>query len=360
MTIRLLFYRIFTDTEIAFFDETGDKMGYYNREGKKLDTRNMRYLDSGSFGAVYLSEDKIVKIYHPECIDPFEGKITLEVFDILKEIHHPNFIELLDVYSNLDLLTLFCRKFNLIYHFQIDAYTAKYYLNSVVNPLLENKDYLLDNLRDIMDLMDIFTQEKIRADDLRSGNMILTKENMIIIVITDKGHVEHKAVTIKDVSLEEVKKTVSLINDLIVGTPIDEVSSKLEFEIKPIIGRYVKEHEIIYNTFYQVFQEFSHQNVDVVGRNNMLKQPEFNSVDKIKEILTKLDDENLLANIEADNNDIKVYIGKENNLDDDVTIIKTNYHTPSEEGTIAVVGPKRMDYDRVVALLEYIKSNIEK
>ena len=181
MTIRLLFYRIFTDTEIAFFDETGDKMGYYNREGKKLDTRNMRYLDSGSFGAVYLSEDKIVKIYHPECIDPFEGKITLEVFDILKEIHHPNFIELLDVYSNLDLLTLFCRKFNLIYHFQIDAYTAKYYLNSVVNPLLENKDYLLDNLRDIMDLMDIFTQEKIRADDLRSGNMILTKENMIII-----------------------------------------------------------------------------------------------------------------------------------------------------------------------------------
>ena len=92
----------------------------------------------------------------------------------------------------------------------------------------------------------------------------------------------------------------------------------------------------------------------------MLKQPEFNNVDKIKEILTKLDDENLLANIETDNNDIKVYIGKENNLDDDVTIIKTTYHTPQEEGTIAIVGPKRMDYDRVVALLEYIKSNIEK
>lgn len=181
MTIRLLFYRIFTDTEIAFFDETGDKMGYYNREGKKLDTRNMRYLDSGSFGAVYLSEDKIIKIYHPECIDPFEGKIPLEVFDILKEIHHPNFMELLDVYSNLDLLTLFCRKLNLIYHFQIDAYTAKYYLNSGVNPLLENKDYLLDNLRKICDLMHIFTQERIRVDDLRSGNMILTKENMIII-----------------------------------------------------------------------------------------------------------------------------------------------------------------------------------
>lgn len=219
----------------------------------------------------------------------------------------------------------------------------------------------LQLISDMTNYTSIVLGKASHENQLKEINVVpLDKENMIIIVITDKGHVEHKTVTIKDVSLEEVKKTVSLINDLIVGTPIDEVSSKLEFEIKPIIGRYVKEHEIIYNTFYQVFQEFSHQNVDVVGRNNMLKQPEFNNVDKIKEILIKLDDENLLANIETDNNDIKVYIGKENNLDDDVTIIKTTYHTPSEEGTIAVVGPKRMDYDRVVALLEYIKSNIEK
>ena len=40
-------------------------MAYYNRENKKLDIRNMRYLDSGSFGAVYLKEDTIIKIYHP-------------------------------------------------------------------------------------------------------------------------------------------------------------------------------------------------------------------------------------------------------------------------------------------------------
>ena len=219
----------------------------------------------------------------------------------------------------------------------------------------------LQLISDMTNYTSIVLGKASHENQLKEINVVpLDKENMIIIVITDKGHVEHKTVTIKDVPLEEVKKTVSLINDLIVGTPIDEVSSKLEFEVKPIIGRYVKEHEIIYNTFYQVFQEFSHQNVDVVGRNNMLKQPEFNNVDKIKEILTKLDDENLLANIETDNNDIKVYIGKENNLDDDVTIIKTTYHTPQEEGTIAIVGPKRMDYDRVVALLEYIKSNIEK
>ena len=108
----------------------------------------------------------------------------------------------------------------------------------------------LQLISDMTNYTSIVLGKASHENQLKEINVIpLDRENMIIIVITDKGHVEHKTVTIKDVSLEEVKKTVSLINDLIVGTPIDEVSSKLEFEIKPIIGRYVKEHEIIYNTF---------------------------------------------------------------------------------------------------------------
>ena len=187
----------------------------------------------------------------------------------------------------------------------------------------------------------------------------IDRTNMIVVVITDRGHVEHKKITLGSVSLEEVKKTISLINDLIVGTPIDEVSGKLEFEIKPIISRYVKEHELIYNTFYNVFRDFSNKNLNIMGKSNMLNQPEFNNVEKIRSIVSKLDNKGILSDIEEKNNDIKIYIGKENNIDEDVTIIKTKYSTATEDGTIAIVGPKRMDYDRVVALLEYIKENIE-
>lgn len=42
-----------------------------------------------------------------------------------------------------------------------------------------------------------------------------------------------------------------------------------------------------------------------------------------------------------------------------MTVIKTKYRTSTDEGTIAIIGPKRMDYDRVVCLLDYIKSNLE-
>lgn len=184
-------------------------------------------------------------------------------------------------------------------------------------------------------------------------------DNMIVIVITDKGFVEHKNINVARLDLDEIKKTVELINNMIVGTPIDEVSNKLEFEIKPIIGRYVKEHERLYNVFHDVFSKFTNKNVDIVGKKNILKQPEFSNIDKVSEIFDKLDDEHIIEAVEAKDNDIEVYIGKENNLDEDMTVIKTKYKTDKEEGTLAVIGPKRMDYDRVVQLLEYIKKNIE-
>jgi heat-inducible transcriptional repressor len=186
--------------------------------------------------------------------------------------------------------------------------------------------------------------------------------SMIVIIVTDKGHVEHKNIKLQEVSLEDVKKTVGLINNLISGTPIDEVSSKLEFEVKPIIGKYVKQHEQLYNAFYHVFSDFTNQEVNIMGRSKMLEQPEFSTnIDKIKNVFNKLESPEIINNItEDDDNNIKVYIGDESNIDSDVTVIKTKYKNGSEEGTIAIIGPKRMEYDRVVSMLEYIKENIER
>ena len=190
----------------------------------------------------------------------------------------------------------------------------------------------------------------------------IDEESMIVIIVTDRGHVEHKNITLKNVALDDVKKTVNLINNLISGTPIDEVSSKLEFEIKPIIGKYVKQHEQLYNAFYHVFTDFTNQEVNVVGRGKMLEQPEFSSnIETVKNVFNKLEDKELLKKVEEDaDNNIKVYIGNENHIDSDVTVIKTKFKRGKQEGTIAIIGPKRMEYERVVNMLEYLKENIER
>jgi len=190
----------------------------------------------------------------------------------------------------------------------------------------------------------------------------LDNNKVIAIIITDKGHIEHKELNIEsNVSNVEVRKVVELINKLLVGTSLDEINAKLEFEIKPIISNYVKSHETLYQTFYNVFNEISMKNhMHMAGRTKLLDYREFENVNKVKELLNKFDDAKMVKEIEAKDNDINVYIGQETNFDDDVSVIKTRYVVGNEEGTIAIVGPKRMDYERVVSLLDYIKHNIER
>ena len=193
----------------------------------------------------------------------------------------------------------------------------------------------------------------------------IDETHLVAIVITDKGHVEHKNMQVEEkVSINEIKQTVDLINKFIIGTPLNEVSKKLEYEVKPKIANSVKQQRAIYEALYNAFNELQTDDDVVVNKpSNILKEPEFyNDSDKIRNILEKFEDKDFIRNIKEDNEEdgkVNIYIGSENEFDDDVAIIKTNYSINGEEVTIALIGPKRMEYDRVTALLNYIKNNIE-
>ena len=189
----------------------------------------------------------------------------------------------------------------------------------------------------------------------------LDEDKVLIMLITDKGYVQNKNLYLPNTDIEEVIKTVNLINKMIAGTPINEINEKLEYDVKPIIAKYVKQHEVLYNAFYDAFSSFTNKASDVhfAGKNNFLKQPEFNNIEKVKEMLTKFDDIETISEMAEENNGINIYIGKDSELSDDVSVIKTKYSVNGEEGTIAIIGPKRMEYERVVNMLNYIKENIE-
>ena len=106
------------------------------------------------------------------------------------------------------------------------------------NQQLALSDVITKSLQVISDMMNYTTVvlgSKSHENLLKQVEVIpIDDENLTVIIVTDKGHVEHKNIRLLDVSLEEIKKTVGLINNLISGTPIDEIVNKLEFEIKPI------------------------------------------------------------------------------------------------------------------------------
>ena len=153
----------------------------------------------------------------------------------------------------------------------------------------------------------------------------LDDNKVLTMLITDKGYVEYKNLYLPNTDIDEVIKTVNLINKMIAGTPINEISEKLEYDVKPIIAKYVEQHEVLYNAFYDAFTNFTNKASDVhfAGKNNFLKQPEFNNIEKVKDMLNKFDDIETISEMEEQNNGINIYIGKESDLSDDVSVIKT-------------------------------------
>ena len=199
---------------------------------------------------------------------------------------------------------------------------------------------------------------------LQQVNIIPVDNNQVIaLVCTNKGIVENKRFNLPpNIFVDELVKTCEIINKMLIGTPIDEVSQRLEFDIKPIISKTIKQYEAVYEIFYDAFHDFSKNNSNVFfsGKTNMLKQPEYNNIEEIRRLVGKLEDETLVRKIEESGDGINVYIGDETEFDSNVTVIKSKYNINGEEGTIAIVGPKRMEYDRVIGLLEFINEELEK
>ena len=186
---------------------------------------------------------------------------------------------------------------------------------------------------------------------------------VVAVLVTNQGDVENKQINIEDnIDLKELIQTSEIINKALIGTPIDKVNERLELDIKPMIKEVINRYEEVCNFFSSAFRDFAVDNADVVfkGKTNLLDYKEYDDADKLKEMISKLENNELVQQIRTDDENINVYIGDETEFDKDVTIIKTHYHVGNEEGTLAIIGPKRMEYDKVVSLLNFLKQYLDK
>lgn len=222
----------------------------------------------------------------------------------------------------------------------------------------------LEIISDITNYTSVSLGKESDENVLRQVNIIpLDDVRLVALVCTDKGIVKNKHFTIPaDISMGEVVKISEIINKMLIGTPLPLVGERLEYDIKPIISTQVEQYETVYGIFYDAFHDFiqNNENIHVVGKSKMLNQPEYNEPSELKRLISKLEDEEQVRKIEKnDSRDISIYIGSESNFDDNVTVVKTNYSLGGEEGTIAIIGPKRMEYDRVVAVLNILNKWLE-
>lgn len=193
----------------------------------------------------------------------------------------------------------------------------------------------------------------------------LNEHSVTAIIVTDKGHVENRMFTIKNSAyMEDLISCVGVMNELLDGIPINQVAYRLERDVKPILSAKVKEHEVLFNAFLEAFMKFANGNVYFSGKENMLYQPEYNDVNKLRRLVSAFENSQswrILENIQEEEG-VTVKIGSESPIVDlnDVSVISASFKTGREsKGSISVIGPTRMPYEKVVSLVEYISKSLE-
>ncbi len=247
--------------------------------------------------------------------------------------------------------------------------TTKYKLNTNESNMIRSlftkdglmlKDAVFESVKLISELTNysvIMLGGNSKFEKLREVKVIpVDNHSVVSIVVTNLGNVFNQIVKIEeDINIDELEEAVSTINNLLIDTPISEINEKLELEIKPVLRRFMEQNQIICEAFLESLKRMSNQkDIVVEGQNNLIYEPEFNDVAKIRELLKKINSDEVMKIIENSNN-LDFSIG-DKDISSELSVVSTDC---GDDNKIAVIGPTRMDYERVVGLLNEIKSNIE-
>ena len=182
---------------------------------------------------------------------------------------------------------------------------VKYAISNIFSkPTMNLDDAIKESCRVISDMTNL-TSGVLGPD--ANGQLLehiklfpIDAKTAVCVFITNIGHTENKVFNFKDeVSLEDIKNCTEVLNDRLKGTPIVELQMKMA-SIKPILSQYVKRHEMLFNAFYGAFVKFASENLYFSGTSNMMYQPEFSDLDRLKELMRIMDDSKLFKQKASD------------------------------------------------------------
>lgn len=194
----------------------------------------------------------------------------------------------------------------------------------------------------------------------------LNEQTCILLVVTNQGHVESKQIIVpENTTLEDMKRVIEVLNDILYDCPINQVSEKLHYEINvKKIEDIISYNQTIIDSFLEAFTKFTQSKYYLSGKNKVLYQPEFSDLQRVRELLTFFEQNDIFRLVEnTETQGMNVKIGKENQVTAmrDCTVITVPYELNEDEtGTIAIVGPTRMEYQKVIPLVKYLASHMSK
>lgn len=219
-----------------------------------------------------------------------------------------------------------------------------------LDALLEKTSQVLSRLTDCLSI--VLAPSVISLHIKQLSLVSLSEYQALLVIITEDGQVLNRHLDFKEeISCDELAHTQNLLNKVFIGKTLTEIKDEIDPELidalrDPLV-------QVILDEVVLCLQDNKGVKAHRLGMSSLLKKPEFSHSQTLLPIMQVLENDTVLFHILDDElleSDTIVKIGSENNAEEltGVSVVASQYGRGDAAGVVAVIGPTRMDYSKVI------------
>lgn len=243
--------------------------------------------------------------------------------------------------------------------------------------LLEREDKMESILKQMAKMLAVNTNyatmisaPQVRGNKLKFIQLSRVEARQLLATIVVEGNVIKNTMISTEEAFDDetLLKLNILLNTNLNGLPIEEINLAMISKLKQQAGIYDSIISEVLDAVATVIKEDENVEIYTSGANNIFKYPELADNQRASELINTFEEKKLLSELvnetmaEENNTGIQVYIGNETPVKTmkDCSVVTATYELEEGmKGTIGIIGPRRMDYDKVISTLKTLKSQLD-
>ena len=264
------------------------------------------------------------------------------------------------------------------YRFYVDSLIESYAMTTneitEINKLLKSKMNELDQILlaasklagNLTNYTSFVIKPKASSVSIKRFDVIyVDRHSLLLVMISDGGAVLTKRLSIEQgVSQLTASDLAVALNDHIANLTANEITLPIIVELENAMGDKAGLVNPIIKIIYESMNELDGGDLKVSGMDRLLQYPEYSNKDQLRELLGALENKDDILDLVSDTEreGVNVVIGSESSvkvMNNSALVFKPVVRDGKTLGAIGIIGPRRMDYARVVATIEGLAGNVE-
>jgi len=246
-----------------------------------------------------------------------------------------------------------------------EEYRIKSQFDDMNMNIVESRDLYIETSRilgKITHLLSVVSQPLMSKGVFDKLEFVSLASNKILVVLNIRSGMVKTVIMEIDSEIPKSKldDLSSFLNERLQGLTLDQIRVSIAERVKDYNCKEPELIRLFVNSLDKLYTDEEKGNrIYVGGTGDLMLQPEFEDPKNFKEIINLAEDKNLVIHIFQNSfksdNEVLISIGSENEEErlKNYSVVTTSYNSGNVKGNIGVIGPKRMNYARMISLLQY-------